>query len=95
MVQPSSFEEEIKSYKNKQNACVKLIEIVSNLWFNDSIELVLFRNQLVDRRVSLILNLHKKQAIFQILNSILRKPSKLHRQSNSWKSHRPALILEH
>ncbi|SMG47820.1 glyceraldehyde-3-phosphate dehydrogenase [Sphingobacterium psychroaquaticum] len=60
MVQPSSFEEEIKSYKNKQNACVKLIEIVSNLWFNDSIELVLFRNQLVDRRVSLILNLHKK-----------------------------------
>lgn len=60
MVQPSTFEEEIKSYKNKQNACVKLIEIVSNLWYNDSIELVLFRNQLADRRVSLILNLHKK-----------------------------------
>src|SRR5690606_28185363 len=30
-----------------------------DLWFNQSIELVLFRNQLIDRRVSFILNLHQ------------------------------------
>lgn len=60
MVQSSTFENQIKSYKVKQNACVKLIQVVSDLWFNQSIELVLFRNQLIDRRVSFILNLHQK-----------------------------------
>ncbi|MVZ66511.1 glyceraldehyde-3-phosphate dehydrogenase [Sphingobacterium sp. DK4209] len=60
MVQSSTFESQIKSYKLKQNACVKLIQVVSDLWFNQSIELVLFRNQLIDRRVSFILNLHQK-----------------------------------
>lgn len=54
-----SFEQEVKNYKSEQNAAVKLIKIISDLWFNDSIELVLFRNQLVDRRVSVILNLHQ------------------------------------
>ena len=60
MVHQSTFEKEIKSYKNKQTSTVKLIEIVSNLWFNRSVELVFFRNQLFDRRVSQILNLHEK-----------------------------------
>ena len=60
MVHQSTFEAEIKSYKNKQNAAVKLIEIVSNLWYNSSIELIFFRSQLVDRRVSKILNLHEE-----------------------------------
>ncbi|MDR2284200.1 MAG: glyceraldehyde-3-phosphate dehydrogenase [Sphingobacterium sp.] len=60
MVQKSTFEAEIKSYKSKQNAAVKLIQIVSNLWYNHSIELVFFRNQLFDRRVSRILTLHQE-----------------------------------
>lgn len=59
MIQTTSFEQEVKNYKNEQNAAVTLIKIISDLWFNDSIELVLFRNQLVDRRVSVILNLHQ------------------------------------
>lgn len=60
MMQQSTFETEIKSYKHKQNAAVKLIKIVSDLWFNHTIELIFFRNQLVDRRVSKILNLHEE-----------------------------------
>ena len=60
MVQKSTFEAEIKSYKHRQNAAVKLIKIVSDLWFNHTIELIFFRNQLVDRRVSKILNLHEE-----------------------------------
>src|SRR5690606_17526825 len=60
MVQQSTFEAEIKSYKHRQNAAVKLIKIVSDLWFNHTIELIFFRNQLVDRRVSKILNLHEE-----------------------------------
>src|SRR5690606_26192269 len=35
------------------------VRVVSDLWFNQSIELVLFRNQLIDRRVSFLLNLHR------------------------------------
>lgn len=60
MIHQSTFEAEIKSYKHKQNAAVKLIKIVSDLWFNHTIELIFFRNQLVDRRVSKILNLHEE-----------------------------------
>jgi glyceraldehyde 3-phosphate dehydrogenase len=60
MIQQTAFEAEIKSYKHKQNAAVKLIKIVSDLWFNHTIELIFFRNQLVDRRVSKILNLHEE-----------------------------------
>jgi len=64
MINTVAFEAEIKSYKSKQNASVQLIEIVSNLWFNRSIELVLFRDQLIDRRVSFILNLHVESKVF-------------------------------
>lgn len=60
MIQQTAFEAEIKSHKHKQNAAVKLIKIVSDLWFNHTIELIFFRNQLVDRRVSKILNLHEE-----------------------------------
>lgn len=59
MIQQIAFESEVKSYKNKQNAAVELIKTVSELWYNQSIELVLFRNQLIDRRVSLLLHLHQ------------------------------------
>ncbi len=56
----ATFEQEIKSYKSKQLAAANLIEIVSNLWINHGVELVLFRNQLIDRRGSLILRLHQQ-----------------------------------
>src|SRR5690606_17104513 len=59
MIQQPTFESEIRSYKNQQNAAVKLIKIVSDLWVNHSIELVFFRNQLMDRRVSKVLILHE------------------------------------
>src|SRR5690606_29210564 len=40
-------------------ASVEFIKIISDLWYDKSIELVLFRNQLIDRNVSEILNLHE------------------------------------
>lgn len=59
MVRKESFEQEIKGFTEKQNAALEFIETVNHLWFNNTIELVLFRNQLIDRRVSFILNLHQ------------------------------------
>lgn len=53
------FDQEIQSYTHHQIACLSLIQVVNRLWFDKTIELVLFRNQLIDRRVSLIFNLHE------------------------------------
>ncbi len=43
---------------DEERAAVEFIKIVSDLWFEKSIELVLFRNQLHDKRPTEILNLH-------------------------------------
>jgi hypothetical protein len=40
------------SFKLTGDAGVKLIKIISDLWYDKSIEMVLFRNQLLDRNVS-------------------------------------------
>ena len=58
-----SFDLEIKSYREQQNAAVSLIQIVSNLWYNRAIELVFFRNQLIDVKSSSILNLVKESVL--------------------------------
>lgn len=56
MLHSPSFDVEIKRYKEQQNAAVELVQIVSSLWYNQAVELVLFREQLVDEKVSVILN---------------------------------------
>lgn len=58
-----SFDLEIKSYRDQQNAAVNLIQIVSNLWYNHAVELVFFRNQLFDVKSSAILNLIQESAL--------------------------------
>ena len=64
MLHRPSFDLEIKSYKEQQNAAVELIQIISNLWYNRAVELVLFREQLVDEKVSVILNHLRQNTIF-------------------------------
>ena len=53
------YEKEMSFQTDRRKATVEFIKIASNLWYDNSIELVLFRNQLIDRSVSDILNLHK------------------------------------
>ncbi len=60
MLHRTSFDLEIKSYKEQQNAAVNLIQIISHLWYNRSIELVLFREQLIDETVDSIISLLRK-----------------------------------
>lgn len=59
MVSTATFEQEIKSYQQQQNAAARLAEIVSNLWINQGVELVLFRNQILHQRPSSLLQLHR------------------------------------
>ncbi|MBP1840242.1 glyceraldehyde-3-phosphate dehydrogenase [Formosa algae] len=54
-----TYEKELAFQADRRRATVKFIKIVSDLWYDKAIELVLFRNQLIDRNVSEILNLHE------------------------------------
>lgn len=52
-----SYEKELAFQADRRRATVEFINIISDLWYDNTIELVLFRNQLIDRNVSEILNL--------------------------------------
>ncbi|MES2812103.1 MAG: glyceraldehyde-3-phosphate dehydrogenase [Bacteroidota bacterium] len=53
------YEKELAFQADRRKAAVEFIKIVSDLWYDKSIEMVLFRNQLIDRNVSDIMNLHE------------------------------------
>lgn len=54
-----TYENELAFQADRRKATVEFIKIISDLWYDKSIELVLFRNQLIDNNVSDILNLHE------------------------------------
>lgn len=86
-----NYEKELAFQADRRKATVEFIKIVSDLWYDKSIELVIFRNQLIDKNVSQILNLHeyagqfvgKPISIFdsveiaQVIKSIDMPPAKL------------------
>ena len=53
------YEKEVSFQADRSRAGVEFIKIISDLWYDKSIELVLFKNQLIDRNVSEIINLHE------------------------------------
>ncbi len=52
-----SYENELAFQADRRRATVEFIKIISDLWYDNAIEVVLFRNQLINRNVSQILNL--------------------------------------
>ncbi|WP_338409198.1 glyceraldehyde-3-phosphate dehydrogenase [uncultured Flavobacterium sp.] len=58
------YEKELSFQADRRKAGVEFIKIVSDLWYDKSIELVIFRNQLIDRNVSDIMNLHEYAGAF-------------------------------
>jgi glyceraldehyde 3-phosphate dehydrogenase len=69
--QPSNqntYERQLEDWIEQEKAAIELIHLTGGLWFNKSVELIIFRNQLVDRSASQILNLH------QYANDIVKKP---------------------
>ena len=53
------YEKELSFQTDRRKAAVTFINIISDLWYDKAIELIIFRNQLIDRNVSEILNLHE------------------------------------
>ena len=53
------YENGLADWIQQEKAAIELIHVAGSLWFDKSVEIVLFRNQLVDRSASEILNLHQ------------------------------------
>jgi glyceraldehyde 3-phosphate dehydrogenase len=58
------YEKELSFQADRRRAGVEFIKIISDLWYDKSIEMVLFRNQLIDKNVSDIINLHEYAVAF-------------------------------
>jgi glyceraldehyde 3-phosphate dehydrogenase len=52
------YEESLKNWIEDEKAALELIRVVGKLWLDKSVELIIFRNQMVDRSSSELLNLH-------------------------------------
>lgn len=91
MSQQEVYEKELSFQVDRRRASVEFIKIVNDLWYDKTVELVFFRNQLIDKSVSEILNLHEYAAEFvqkpisifdtteiaQALNQINLPPAKI------------------
>lgn len=67
-----NYEGDLQDWIKAEKAAIELIHSTGTLWFDKSVELVVFRNQLVDRSASQILNLH------QYAKEIVKKPIDVH-----------------
>ncbi|MCJ7468375.1 MAG: glyceraldehyde-3-phosphate dehydrogenase [Maribacter sp.] len=54
-----SYEKELAFQADRRKATTEFIKITSDLWYDKSIEVVLFKNQIIDKNVSDIINLHE------------------------------------
>ncbi|GGG47101.1 glyceraldehyde-3-phosphate dehydrogenase [Croceivirga lutea] len=54
-----SYEKELAFQADRRKATTEFIKIISDLWYDKSIEVVLFKNQVIDKNVSDIINLHE------------------------------------
>ncbi|MGB5273429.1 MAG: glyceraldehyde-3-phosphate dehydrogenase [Flavobacteriaceae bacterium] len=64
MSQISTYEKELAFQADRRKATTEFIKITSDLWYDKSIEVVLFKNQVIDKNVSDIINLHEYAGAF-------------------------------
>jgi glyceraldehyde 3-phosphate dehydrogenase len=54
-----AYEASVAQRIHQEKQATEFIKVISDLWYDKGVETLLFRNQLIDRRPSEILNLHK------------------------------------
>ncbi|MEO0571791.1 MAG: glyceraldehyde-3-phosphate dehydrogenase [Bacteroidota bacterium] len=59
-----SYEKELAFQADRRKATTEFIKIISDLWYDKAIEIVLFKNQVIDKNVSDIINLHEYAVAF-------------------------------
>ena len=67
-----SYEAELHDWISSERAAIELIGHIGTLWFEKSVELMIFRNQMIDRSASEIMNLH------QYAKDIVKRPINVH-----------------
>lgn len=67
-INKEKYESGLNDWVQQEKAAIELIHIMGSLWYDKSVELIIFRNQLVDRSASQILALH------QYAKEIVKKP---------------------
>ncbi|MCK5441150.1 MAG: glyceraldehyde-3-phosphate dehydrogenase [Maribacter sp.] len=91
MTHTTSYEKELAFQADRRKATTEFIKITSDLWYDKSIEIVLFKNQIIDKNVSDIIHLHEYAGefvqkpisifdsveILRAINDIKLPPSKL------------------
>lgn len=55
----TSYEKELAFQADRRKATTEFIKLISDLWYDKAIEIVLFKNQVIDKNVSDIINLHE------------------------------------
>jgi glyceraldehyde 3-phosphate dehydrogenase len=55
----NSYEKNLQNWIENEKAAIELIGVVGSLWFDRSVELIIFRNQMVDKSASELLNFHE------------------------------------
>ena len=63
-----NYEQDLNEWIKAEKAAIELIHVTGSLWFDKSVELVMFRNQMIDRSSSQLLNL------IQYSKEIVKKP---------------------
>lgn len=63
-----TYEAQLMDWVKLEKDAIELIHVIGTLWFDKSVELLMFRNQLVDRSASEILKLH------EYAKDIVKKP---------------------
>ena len=86
-----TYEKELAFQADRRKATTEFIKIISDLWYDKGIEVVLFKNQIIDKSVSDIIHLHEYAGefvqkpisifdsveILRAINDIMLPPSKL------------------
>lgn len=75
-VSKEKYETGLNDWIKQEKAAIELIHILGSLWYDKSVELIMFRNQMVDRSASQILALH------QYAKEIVKKPISIYDSLN-------------
>lgn len=68
----NGYESQLNSWVEKEKASHDMVNLIGQLWYNKSVELIIFRRPLVDRRASQVLNFH------EYARNVVKQPISIH-----------------
>lgn len=87
MAPQTTFEKELAFQADRRKATTEFIKIVSDLWYDKSIEIVLFKNQVIDKNVSDIMHLHEYAGEFVQKPISIFDSVEILRSIQTWRCH--------